>query len=122
MSKEQWAALYESNTVREIFDYIVWLAEHDATSVPTAAIKLFRNGKSRVEQLRKYATKRQDAGAQFRPYAPLRASGTTRVEVKRRAQAEGCAPLTGQTLFGHDRIDGKRCWLPPHVATVEHRF
>lgn len=110
----------------ELIDYVRWLASYKGyRSEALAWAEVLRNGKSRVEQLRKYAEKRKDPSATFRPYAPLKLSETERGNAKRAARAEGVAtikdPFPWRCRAKSD--NNERCTLiAGHLIEMPHNF
>jgi hypothetical protein len=126
MTRDEWTALYDLSETQDLIAYASWLQAHKGQRYLVQALwDVWKAGKSRVEQLRKYQEKKCDPAATFRPYAPIKASAVARVELKRRAVAEGVAThAPGQEIkvCGHEGLDGRRCWLAPHTEEVAHRF
>jgi hypothetical protein len=116
--------LYRALDTCGFLDYCAELAAKRGISETAAVLRVANDGVSRRKQLDEYAAKKKDKDAKFRAYAPIKASDTARVELKRRAQAEGVsegiAPLCGNEAF----INGQRrkCWLAPHGEGVAHKY
>jgi hypothetical protein len=108
----------------DLIEYVEWLANYEDIRTELAWIKVVKAGKSRCEQLRRYAEKRKDPSATFRPYAPLKLSEHERGSVKRAAEAEGVATTRDPFPWRcqvRDELD-RRCKLPAsHVGEVAIR-
>lgn len=80
-------------------------------------------GASRAGQLWRYAQKRKNPDATFRPYAPLKVSAKERGNVKRAAAAEGVATVKDNFPWRCKHWEqGNRCMNPIHTDAVPHRF
>lgn len=111
------------NLPDELIEYVEWLAEYEGIRVELAWHKVLRAGKSRCEQLRRYAEKRRDPEATFRPYAPLKLSAHERGSVKRAAEAEGVATVRDPFPWRCQVRDGEghRCKMTTgHEAQIEN--
>jgi len=113
----------------ELAEYVEWLRQYRGyRSIELAYVEVLKAGKSRVEQLRRYAEKRKNPEATFRPYAPLKASEKLRGDTKRGAAAEGVATVRDPMPWRCTKLNslGQRCVLPVlHVADAEssvHEF
>jgi hypothetical protein len=110
---------------QDLIDYAEWLRQYRGYhTLAMAWVEIMKAGKSRVEQLRKYAEKRKNPDATFRPYAPLKVSAQERGSVKRAAIAEGVAtvkdPFPWRCTVRNEV--GYRCTHPRHREDVAHKF
>lgn len=136
MTRDEWAALYERPETQRFIGAARTLQERDPKKyrfLVQAIERLWNDGISRRNQLDGYKVKRdqvKDAKRRpelgitppkFRAYAPLEADERTRVEAKRRAAAQGVAS-DKFLICGHEGLDGRKCWLPPHPESVPHKF
>lgn len=116
--------LYRALDSCGFLDYCAELAAKRGISETAAVLRVANDGVSRRKQLDGYADKKKDKDAKFRAYAPIKASDTARVELKRRAQAEGVsegnAPICGAEAIKNGQV--RRCWLAPHGDAVMHKY
>jgi len=131
VTPEEWAHLRTHPEIERLIEYAEWLKEQKGYHTAAAAlVEVTRAGISRVEQLRKYAEKKKDPNATFRPYAPLKLSAKHRGDAKRAAVAEGVAPVKDSFPWRcdvtkeDDDLDlrtPRRCLLP-RDHTEAHEF
>ena len=124
MTPEEWAHLRTHPEIERLIEYAEWLKEQKGYHTTAAAlVEVARAGISRVEQLRRYAEKKKDPNATFRPYAPLKLSAKHRGDAKRAAVAEGVAPVKDSfpwrctvresiEVAEGEYTKGRRCMLP----------
>lgn len=136
MTREEWADLYDRPETQRFIGAARTLHENDPAKykfLVQAVFRLFSDGISRRSQLDGYGKKRAQVREakrspekgivvpKFRTYTPLEADERLRTEVRRRAQAQGVSE-SEYVICGHQGLDNRKCWLPPHTESVPHRY